>query len=389
MIYIDKDISLLRDEIIEVRRLLHQIPEMGFEEYKTRNFIVEKLIEYELDVYKGIAKTGVIGYLKGKKGDRTLAFRADMDALTVNEKTLLPYQSLHPGIMHACGHDAHMAIVLGLAKFLSMQRNNLKDNIVFIFQPAEEGPGGAQPMIEEGVIEKFKIDKVIGLHVFPEVEEGKIGCRYGAMMAQTGEFDVSIQGQSGHGAMPHNAKDSIVIASYLITAYQSIISRNVPPIEGAVLTIGKMRAGEIRNVIAGGAILEGTIRTFSEKVYKRIKAKMTDIAKGLATAYDCSIDIVFRDMYPAVINDQNMVNYLVDAVGQENIDFVEPQMIAEDFSYFQKKVPGLFFFLGVRNKTKGHIYPLHHCCFNFNEEILLTGVQVYVNLIKEMKGLSC
>ncbi|WZL74472.1 M20 family metallopeptidase [Clostridiaceae bacterium 35-E11] len=388
MIDIEQEVKDLKEEIVNIRRTLHQIPEVGFEEIKTSTFIISKLKEYGIKSYTHIAKTGIVGYLEGHIGKKTIAFRADMDALTIEEKTDLPYPSKHKGMMHACGHDAHMAILLGFAKFLCKNKKNLKDNIVLVFQPAEEGPGGAQPMIEEGIVEKFHIDQIVGLHVFPEVEEGKIGCRSGAMMAQTGEFDIKICGQSGHGAIPQNAKDAIVIAGNLISTYQTIISRNINPMEGAVLTIGKMWGGERRNIIAGEVVLEGTLRAFQESTYNKIKTRMQEVVKGLETIYHCSIDVVFRDMYPAVVNDEKLVHTLVEAIGKNNMDWIEPQMIAEDFSYFQQKIPGLFFFLGIKNKEKGYIHSLHNCQFIFDEDVLLTGVQVYVNLLRQMKGLE-
>ena len=382
MIQIKEQLMAMKDETMELRRALHQIPESGFEEYKTSAFIIKKLEEFDIEVQKNIAGTGVIGYLRGTIGDQTIAFRADMDALSVEEKTDLTYASAHEGMMHACGHDAHMAILLGLAKFLSENRSSVQWNIVFLFQPAEEGPGGAKPMIEEGIIEKYKIDRIMGLHVFPEVEEGKVACRPGPMMAQTGEFDIKITAKSGHGAIPHKAIDGILIASNLIMNYQSIVSRNIDPIEGAVMTIGKMWGGERRNIIAGQVVLEGTMRAFSEETYRTIQQRMKEIADGVALSYQCKIDIEFRDMYPAVVNDDEMFHALQVAVGQENLVLITPQMIAEDFSYFQRVIPGLFFFLGSRNEHSGYIHPLHNGCFTFNEEILMTGIQIYLNYMK-------
>ncbi|WP_110943018.1 M20 metallopeptidase family protein [Inediibacterium massiliense] len=380
MIPIEEKILNMREEIIQIRRELHKIPEVGFCEHKTSQFIIQKLEEYGIEVYKNIAKTGIIGVIKGKE-EKSIAFRADMDALTIQEETNFSYASQNEGMMHACGHDAHMTILLGFAKYLSMGGKELPYSVVFLFQPAEEGPGGALPMIAEGIIERFHIHKIIGLHVYPQVEEGKIGCRVGPMMAQTGEFDMVISGCGGHGAIPQNAIDSIVIASNIISSFQTIISRNINPIEGAVLTIGKMWGGERRNIIAEKTYLEGTIRAFEEEVYEKIKKRMKEISKGIEKMYDCSIELIFRDMYPAVVNDKEMVKALQKAVGDENMKLVSPQMIAEDFSYYQKKVQGLFFFLGVNNKDQGHIYPLHHCKFSFNEEILLTGIQIYKNLL--------
>ncbi|WP_129600012.1 M20 metallopeptidase family protein [Anaerophilus nitritogenes] len=385
MIHIEEKILSMKEEIIQIRRELHKIPEIGFDEYKTSEFIIQKLEEYGVEVYKNIAKTGIIGFIKGKS-ERSIAFRADMDALTIQEETNVSYQSQNKGMMHACGHDAHMSILLGFAKYISIYKEELPYSLVFVFQPAEEGPGGALPMIKERIIEKFHIQKIVGLHVYPQIEEGKIGCRVGPMMAQTGEFDIVISGCGGHGAIPQKAIDSIVIASNLISSFQTIISRNINPIEGAVLTIGKMWAGERRNIIAEKTYLEGTIRAFEEEVYEKIKKRMKEMSKGIEKMYNCSIEVIFRDMYPAVVNDKEMVRILQKAVGDENIEWIAPQMIAEDFSYYQKKVAGLFFFLGVNNKDQGHIYPLHHSKFSFNEEILLIGIQIYKNLLQSIEA---
>lgn len=387
VIVLDNFTLSIKDEVIHNRRSLHQIPESGFEEYKTGEFIISKLKEYDIEYFPNIAGTGVLGYMKGFEGKRTIAFRSEMDALSVEEKTGLSYSSKNKGMMHACGHDGHMAILLGLAFYLSKHKEKLRDHVVFVFQPAEEGPGGAKFMIEQDIIEKFKIDRIYGLHLYPDVLEGMLGCKHGPMMAQTAEFDMVIRGQSGHGAIPHKAKDSVVAAASLISAFQSIISRSIEPIEGAVITVGKMWAGERRNVIAGTANLEGTIRAFNEKVYNTIKDRMKEITKGIELMYSCSIDLEFRDMYPAVINDVEMFKEFVEAIGDDNIELVDPQMTAEDFSYFQKVVPGLFFFVGVRNKEKGYKYPLHHCNFDFDEDVLLVGIQTYIEILKHIKAL--
>ena len=388
MINIDNAVLNLNEEITNIRRELHKIPELGFEEYKTSEYIALKLKEYGIEVVPNIVKTGVVGLIKGYEGKRTLAYRADMDALSVDEKTGLDFTSTNRGRMHACGHDGHMAILLGFAKYLSAQRDKLKDNVILLFQPAEEGPGGAEPMIKEGIIERFQIDRIFGLHLYPDVEEGKIGCRPGPMMAQNAEFNIVVRGQSGHGAIPNKAIDSILISANLITSYQSIISRSIDPNEGAVITVGKMWAGEARNIIAGETFLEGTIRAFNEETYNHIKSRMMEIGKGLELMHNCEIDIEIRDMYPAVNNDKDMYWELVKAIGIENIDEVRPQMTSEDFSYYQKEIPGLFFFIGVRNEKEGFKYPLHNCRFDFNEKNLLLGIQVYANILMHIKGLD-
>ena len=384
MISIEKSIAILGEELCQIARDLHQIPENGFEEYKTSAYIIEKLKSFEIEVYAGIAQTGIVGLLRGNEGKETIAFRADMDALSVEEKTNFLYASKHPGMMHACGHDAHMTILLGLAKYLGAHRKYLKQNIVFLFQPAEEGPGGAEPMIQAGVLEQFHIDKILGLHVFPEVDAGRVAAKSGPMMAQAGEFDILIKGRSGHGAIPHMAKDSIVAAAALVSSYQSIVSRSIDPMEGAIVTIGKMWGGERRNIIAGEVHLEGTVRAFREEVFECIKRRMALIAQGIETAYECSVEVVFRDMYPAVTNDEKLFEDFVEAVGKEHVDVIAPQMIAEDFSYFQKEIPGLFFFLGAKSEEHNCIYPLHNCLFQYPEEILMTGVQVYIQYLRHV-----
>lgn len=381
MVNIDKAVESLKHEIIQIRRELHQIPELGFEEFKTNKYINKFLKGLDIDACEKTAGTGILAYFKGQKGDKTIAFRADIDALPILEKTDASYSSLHEGKMHACGHDGHTAILLGLAKYLSFNKSKIKDNILLIFQPAEEGPGGAEIIIKEKVLKRYNVSSIYGLHLYPDIEEGKIGLKTGPIMAQTGEFDIFIEGKSGHGAMPHNAKDSIVIASELVGSLQQIVSRNLDPIEPAVITIGRIEGGERRNVIAGEAVMEGTMRTFNEAVYKKIKRKMTIIAKSLAMAHDCEIDIVFRDMYPYVNNDNRLTEDFIEAIGKENVKIVKPQMTAEDFSYYQREIPGLFFFLGVRNEEKGFVYSLHNSKFNFNEEVLLAGIQTYVNIL--------
>ncbi|WP_432408658.1 M20 metallopeptidase family protein [Wukongibacter sp. M2B1] len=381
MIKLDKDIQDISRMIIKARRDLHQIPELGFKEYKTHEYIISFLKELEINSIEKAAGTGVLAYFKGSEGKRTIAFRADIDALPITEKTDVEYSSLHSGMMHACGHDGHTSILLGLAIYLSQNREKIKDNILLIFQPAEEGPGGAEIIVKEGIFKKYNVDSIYGLHLYPEVNEGMVGVKNGPIMAQTGEFDIHIKGKSGHGAMPHNSKDSIVIASELVNSIQNIISRNIDPVEPAVITIGKIEGGERRNVIAGEVIMEGTMRAFNESVYKMMKRKMKIISKSLAMAQDCEIDIIFRDMYPFVNNDKKLVDNFIAAIGKENIEIVKPQMTAEDFSYYQRVVPGLFFFLGVRNEEKGYVYSLHNSKFNFNEEVLAAGVQIYINTL--------
>lgn len=384
MINIDKEVALLKNDILEIRRVIHQMPEKGFEEYQTSKYIKNKLSEYGIDEVHDFAKTGVVGLLKGSKGKKTTAFRADMDGLPVCENTNLAYKSKKEGFMHACGHDGHMAAVLGLAKYAAQNRYTIHDNLIFIFQPAEEGPGGAEVMIKEGIIEKYHIDRIIGMHIFPEYPQGKVASRSGALMARNGEINITVKGQKAHGAMPHKGVDAIVIAANLITAFQSIVSRNINAMESAVLTIGKIQGGEAENIIADEVRMNGTMRAFSDDVYNKLVQRILEISKGLEQAYTCNIDIDFNHMYRIVNNDPFLEQSLKKAVGADNYIQADLAMVSEDFSFYQQRVPGLFFFLGSLNEEKGYTYPLHSGKFNFDEEILVSAIQTYLNLLKEI-----
>ncbi|MGB3368266.1 MAG: M20 family metallopeptidase [Acidaminobacteraceae bacterium] len=379
---INNEIAKFRDEIKTIRRNLHRIPEAGFSEFKTSKYIKNYLTNIGVE-YDESASTGIVAYIKKEGSTKTYAFRSDMDALSMNEYTDHDFQSTHEGFMHACGHDGHMSMLLVFAKYLSQNIDSLKEDIIFLFQPAEEGPGGAELMIAEGVFKKHNIDEVYGIHLYPEVESGRFSYREGPMMAMTGEFDIKITGKSGHGAMPHKALDAVVIAAELVTKAQNIVSRFINPIEGAVLTIGRMECGVRRNIIAEEAILEGTLRAFNESVYNTIKSKCYDYARGMEVSYGCEVEVVFRDMYPPVVNDKDLCeDFRVANEKDFIVEDIEPQMISEDFSYFQREAPGLFLFLGVRNEEKNYVFPLHNSKFNFDEEVLLCGVQGYLNLLK-------
>ncbi|KJF28421.1 amidohydrolase [Clostridium aceticum] len=379
------EIKNLLEELKKLRRDLHKIPELGLEEEKTSQYIKTYLQQLDIKYEENVLETGIIAYFQGKDPKKTYCFRADIDALGMQEQNQLEYQSLHTGKMHACGHDGHTAILLGLAKTLVENKEKLKDNIVLLFQPAEEGPGGALPILEGGFLKKYGVEEIYGLHLFPGLQEGQLGLRPGAMMSQNGEFDIFIKGQSAHGAMPHVGVDSIVVSSEMVLGMQTIISRNINPIEPAVITIGRAEAGEKRNIIAEEAVLEGTIRTFSQETYDLIKKRMMDFKKGLEINYGCQIDMIIRDMYPAVYNDPHLTETFIEAqekCGIDDIEIIDPIMLAEDFSFYQREIPGLFFFLGTKNQEKGFTYPLHNGKFNFDEKVLGYGLQVYVNLLK-------
>ncbi|NLK72475.1 MAG: amidohydrolase [Clostridiales bacterium] len=383
MVFIQNDIAMLKDEIINIRRKIHQNPEKGFEEYSTSKLVQDKLKEYGIEHIDIVSKTGIVGVLKGSIGEKTTAFRADMDGLPVEEENDIDYKSVQKGMMHACGHDGHVAALLGFAKYAAENRHKIKDNLVFIFQPAEEGPGGAMAMIDEGIIQKYKIDRIIGMHIFPEFLQGNVASRAGALMARNGELYITVKGTKAHGAIPNKGADAIIAAASLIMAFQTIISRNISPMDGAVLTIGKIAGGDAPNVIADKVELTGTIRAFSDEVYDKLVNRILEIADGIQNAYESSINIEFNHMYMVVDNDKSLVKALEKAAGKDYIKSNQ-YMISEDFSFFQKEIPGLFFFMGSYNEEKGFIYPLHSAKFNFDEDILIHAVQIYANLLNEL-----
>lgn len=379
MNFIREKLIIMQENIKNYRRELHLIPESGFKEIKTQNYIINKLKQFGVEFEK-VAGTGIVAVIEGEDQSKAIAYRTDIDGLGVNEENSHDFISSHKSMMHACGHDGHMAMALGTIKFLIENKIPLKMNVVFIFQPAEEGPGGAERIIAEGVLEKYNVMEIFGYHVFPDVEEGFFSTVSGPLMARTGEFDIDIYTKTAHGAMPHKGVDAAILASELLLKFQTIISRSIDPIEPAVLTVGKIVIGEMRNVIAGKARMEGTIRTFNEEVYKSIKDKMNIYAKLLESDI-VKVEVDFRDMYPAVVNDVTLVDDFRQAVGAEKVLMIKPQMIAEDFSYYQTVIPGIFVFVGIKNEEKGFNKPLHSSTFDFDEKILLNGVEGFLRYL--------
>lgn len=374
-------ISDLKEKIIQHRVELHKIPELGFCEFKTSEYISNQLKQIGYEV-KNVAKTGVIAFKEGTVKE-SIAFRSDIDGLSIKEDTDLSFKSEIEGYMHACGHDGHMAILLGFAEYV-YNLEQLNKGILFIFQPAEEGPGGAELIIKENVLKEYNVKNIFGLHVYPEIEEGKIGTKSGVMTAQVGEFDIYIKAKSGHCAIPHKAKDGLIVAAQLINSYQSIVSRNINPIEGAVLSIGTIKGGERRNIIAENVTLEGTIRVFNQEVYEKIKERILTINKGLMEMFEVKIDTVFRDMYPCIINDNDLYSKVKESSLKDDLIELEPMMISEDFSYYQLEVPGIFFMLGSRNEKLGYTNALHNSRFNFDTEVLMNGIKMYDTICKTL-----
>lgn len=371
------------EELRQIRRDLHKIPELGLKEYKTSAYIREKLEGFGITELETWLETGVVAVIRGKGKKEAVAFRADMDALPVTEQTGCDFTSEHVGCMHACGHDGHVTVLLGFAKYLQEHKDELENDVVLIFQPAEEGPGGAQLLVDAGLFEKHPVRCIIGCHIFPQVPQGKVACRKGAMMARNGEVDVHIYGESAHGAQPQLGHDAVLAAGAVITGLHTILSRNVSPLDSGVLTFGAIHGGEACNIIAKEVKLEGTMRAFSDEAYETMTKRVQEAAAGIAAGYGCKGEAVFRHMYRVVDNDPKLVELLQEVAG-DNYEETPPYMLAEDFSLYLQKVPGMFFFLGSGNEEKGYIHSLHSAQFQFDEEILALGVETYAKLLKKL-----
>ncbi len=367
------------DLFIKTRRDLHRIPEPAFREEKTSAYIIDYLEKEGFVPKTGIAKYGVTALLEGKAPGSTLMIRSDIDALSMTEETGLEFASTHPGVMHACGHDGHMAMVLGAVTVLNKLKDQLKGNVKFIFQPAEEGPGGAKPMIEEGVMEDPHVDYAVGCHVWPLLSEGKIGVKSGPLMASMDRFDVKIKGRGGHGAMPHLCIDSLEIATQVVSALQRLISRESNPLVPNLLTVGQFNAGTAFNVIPDEAVFCGTTRTFDKDVWNAWPETFERVLKGICKARGAEYELMYQTGYPPLLNDAEMANKIKNiasqVVGRENIVEPEPTMGGEDMAFFLEKAKGCFFFLGSGNDSG---IPVHNSKFTFNEKILADGVEVFI-----------
>lgn len=371
------------EELRQMRRDLHKIPELGLKEYKTSAYIREKLEGFGITELETWLETGVVAVIRGKGKKEAVAFRADMDALPVTEQTGCDFTSEHVGCMHACGHDGHVTVLLGFAKYLQEHKDELENDVVLIFQPAEEGPGGAQLLVDAGLFEKHPVRCIIGCHIFPQVPQGKVACRKGAMMARNGEVDVHVYGESAHGAQPQLGHDAVLAAGAVITGLHTILSRNVSPLDSGVLTFGAIHGGEACNIIAKEVKLEGTMRAFSDEAYETMTKRVQEVASGIAAGYGCKGEAVFRHMYRVVDNAPKLVELLQEVAG-DAYEETPPYMLAEDFSLYLQKVPGMFFFLGSGNAEKGYTHSLHSAQFQFDEEILALGVETYAKLLKKL-----
>ncbi len=389
---VKEKIAEMQDWLVEIRRTIHRHPELGFEEIETSQLVSDWLERFGLRVERGLAKTGVVGLLEGSGPGRTVALRADMDALPLEEANRVPYASGVKGKMHACGHDAHVTILLGVARFFSFMRDRVKGNIKWIFQPAEEGGGGGRAMVEEGVLENPKVNAIFGVHVFPFLPIGKVGIYEREGLAAADRFTIKIIGKGGHAATPHAAKDPILAAGHLITQIHSIVSRNIDPLDSAVVTIGKVSGGTAFNIIPDEVELMGTVRSLNPQVREELKSRIEQTVQGVVRSFGMAYRFEFEYGYPVLINDLEMSKLVAAAcskgIGKENVEVLKPSMGGEDFAYYLEKVPGSFFRLGCRNEEKGIVHPFHSTLFDIDEEVLPFGVEMFIRVIDQYLGLK-
>jgi amidohydrolase len=372
----------VKEEVIAWRRHLHANPELSFHEEKTAQFVYDTLQSFGNLELSRPTKTSVMARLIGHQPGRVVAIRADMDALPIQEENTFEFASKNPGVMHACGHDGHTAMLLGTAKILSKLRDQIQGEVRFLFQHAEElHPGGAEEMVQAGVMDG--VDVVIGTHLWSPLERGKIGIVYGPMMAAPDRFFIRIHGKGGHAAMPHQTIDAIAIGAQVVTNLQYIVSRNVDPLEPLVVSVTQFVAGTTHNVIPGSVEIQGTVRSFDETLRKNVPKLMERIIKGITEAHGATYEFEFEYGYRPVINNDEVTRVMEETVrevlGEEAVDHMKPNMGGEDFSAFLQKAPGSFFYVGAGNKEKGIIYPHHHPRFTIDEDALEIGVRLFVH----------
>lgn len=379
-------VQSVENEVIELRRHLHQYPEVSGEEFETSKTIQKKLAEAGIPFKTGYAKTGVLGIIQGEKPGGTVALRADIDALPIQEENDLSYKSTIHNKMHACGHDAHTAMLVGTGKVLNQLKSEIAGTILLVFQPAEENApvGGSQQMMDDGVFDEYTPDVIFGQHVWPDLSVGEIGVLHHEIMGASDRFKITVKGSGGHASMPHQSNDAIIIANNLITQLQTIVSRNTDPIDSAVLTIGKIEGGYRYNVIADEVTLEGTIRTFKPEVKEMVKDRFHSIIEGVGKSFGAHMSIDYLDGYPATVNTPQWADEVRNAaqkvLGEEASPVVSPSLGGEDFSRFLKRYPGAFYWLGTSVKDTEPQYPLHDPRFKLNESALPKGVEVMAQL---------
>ncbi|ASN04150.1 M20 metallopeptidase family protein [Virgibacillus necropolis] len=383
---IQQHLSQIEKEIIHIRRHLHQHPEISNHEVETSKLIQHKLAGFGIPFETGFAKTGVLGIIQGDKPGKTVALRADMDALPIQELNDHAYTSIHDNAMHACGHDAHTAMLLGAGYILSKMKEYIHGTVLLVFQPAEENSpiGGAKVMLDDGVFDTYKPDVIYGQHVWPNLPVGTMGIRDTKMMGATDRFKLVIRGKGGHASMPHQTSDSVVTAGHMITSLQTVVSRNVDPLEASVLTIAKIEGGSTHNVITDCVILEGSIRSYSSDVKKTLKERFHTIVDHTASMFEADVEIDYLDGYPATINTPEWAalarTSAQKVLGEDATPEVEPSLAGEDFSRFLQKYPGAFIWLGTQIENKEEQKALHNPRFQLNEDALPNGSAFFVQL---------
>ncbi len=383
-----KEAGAIEPEIIKTRREIHQRPELAYREEVTAKLVADRLESLGLEVKRKIGGTGVLGILRGSKNGKVVALRADMDALPLEEMADVEFKSKEKGVMHACGHDTHVAMLLGAAKLLADHKDELHGTVKFLFQPAEEqgGRGGAKPMIEDGVMENPKVDFVFGLHISGDDKSGVFGLRGGAIMAAPDRFVVKILGKGGHGSAPHQTIDPVYVAAQVIIAVQGVSSRMIDPVQPFVISVGSVHSGTKENIIPDQAVLEGTIRTMDETTRKRAKVKVEEVVNGVCRAFGARAEVEFEeDAYPVTVNDEKVTEQAMRILKKAGfkVKTKEPLLGGEDFSRFLHKAPGTFYFLGTINPSKGCIYPNHSSQFKADEEVLKLGTASLAQLAME------
>lgn len=388
----DKELKRIRELyqkwLVQVRRYLHQHPELSDEEYETQKFIMDKLTEMGVE-HHPIARTGVVGLIRGLPGGNTVALRADIDALPIQDDKDVPYRSQNPGVAHACGHDAHTAIALGVARYFSERRDQFKGNIKLLFQPAEETVGGAQRMVEEGCMENPKVDYCIGKHVMAYMDVGELEYKFGKLNASTDGIQITVLGKAGHGAYPETGVDALLAASAVVQGVHSIVSRNVSPLESVVISLGTIQGGAKSNIICDEVVMHGTMRTVNETLRQRTKERLTRMVEDVAAAYGAVGTVEISPGYDALINEDSVVAVIKeqaeDKLGLEKIRIKEyPSMGAEDFSFFLNEAPGAFYHLGCGNREQGINANAHSKEFDINEDCLALGVFLDICILEKL-----
>ncbi|UXZ37895.1 amidohydrolase [Cupriavidus gilardii] len=387
------EILQAQDEIRSIRRDIHAHPELRFEEQRTADVVARTLTDWSIEVHRGLGKTGLVGVIRNGSSARSIGLRADMDALPLQEANTFGHRSQYDGKMHACGHDGHTAMLLGAARYLARHRN-FDGTVHLIFQPAEEGGGGAREMIRDGLFERFPCDAVFGMHNWPGMPAGSFGTCAGPLMASSNEFRIVVRGKGAHAAMPHNGNDPVFTAAQIVGALQGIITRNKRPIDAAVISVTQFHAGDATNIVPNEAWIGGTVRTFTLPVLDLIERRMEEVARAVATAFDCTIEFSFERNYPPTVNSAAEAAFAVEVarelVGVDNVEAnVEPTMGAEDFSFMLLERPGCYLFIGNGeggHREAGHgIGPcmLHNPSYDFNDEILPVGSTFFVKLVEK------